>query len=271
MASFQKTQTIDTLNVKNIYVKGANNTFIPYNYVLTSDGKGGTMWTQTTGTGLAFDTISTSTGSYITGPYPSTIFTILNGPNAGLLPTGENNTVQLYANAFNEINVTGQSTLYAVDTTTNTFTSSITLTGIGAVNITTIPETNSIEFTTIDRLPYTVSTLITDISNVNTTLSTSIANFNSPYSNQPYIQYGTGRIGPSGTSGEYGYTTITIPNAYKDTSYIVQLTYILNDNTMAPPTLPLLYTILDRNTFSVTGEYIFPGYVFSWTTYGLVV
>ena len=44
MAGNQKSQDIDTLSVRKIYAKGDNNTTLPENSILLTDGKGGTKW-----------------------------------------------------------------------------------------------------------------------------------------------------------------------------------------------------------------------------------
>jgi len=262
MASSQKTQNIDVLNVKTILARGENNTTIPANSVLTTDGQGGTVWIegQALRSGLAFDKISTSNKLYTAGANPSTVFTILNGPNAGLLSTSTNNTVKLYATAFSQVNV-GQSTLYAFDSTTNNFTSTLTIAGAGDINVTSDSNTNSVYIRNVNNFPSTLSTLIKNVSTVNSVISYNISTFNSPYLGQPFIQYG---FTTSDISGE---KTISIVVPYI-TDYAVQLTYYNNPyNSNYTSITPLSFKVDNSSTFTVYGT---PSWQFNWTTYGSI-
>jgi hypothetical protein len=128
MASSKKTQFMDALSVREIYARGANNTTLPPDQILVTDGQGGTVW-QDTGAlqgGGAFTTINT-TPSTIVARVSAPFISLLNGPNAGFTvdPTAPN-TLKMFANAFNQLNIqsiaTGQSTLLsAYDNPTNTY------------------------------------------------------------------------------------------------------------------------------------------------------
>ena len=66
MASFQTSQYVEELTVKNIYPRGSNNTNIPAFRLLASDGQGGTLWTPLSSLayGGAFHTIKTTSATY---------------------------------------------------------------------------------------------------------------------------------------------------------------------------------------------------------------
>ena len=58
MASFQKTLNVDAISLTKLYVRGALNSNMPVNTVLTSDGNGGTFWTSTfVGDGTRVDNV----------------------------------------------------------------------------------------------------------------------------------------------------------------------------------------------------------------------
>ena len=77
---------------------------------------------------------------------------------------------------------------------------------------------------------------------------------------QPFIQYGSSIINSS------GFANITLPIAYSDTSYGIQLTYI---NYLAAnlSSLPICTIEINTNTFSINGS---PSKLFYWTTYGII-
>lgn len=267
MASAKKTQYLDSLNVKDIYARGENNTTLPPDQVLVTDGQGGTVW-QDTGAlvgGGAFTTINT-TPSTIVARVSNPYISLLNGPNAGLTldPTAPN-TLRFFANAFNQINIesiaTGQSTLLsAYDNRMNTYKS--TLTFVAGDNI--ILSTNSTTNTVVFNVPpasnataATLSTLLWNISTLNSSIATDIAGFNSPYTGQPFIQCGS--ITLNGT----GQITITLTKSYTNPSYIVQLTY----SGTSLPVQPLRSQITNQNTFVCYGD---ANRLIHWTAYGQV-
>lgn len=74
-------------------------------------------------------------------------------------------------------------------------------------------------------------------------------------SRQPFIQYGTGTL----ISGS---RVITLLNNYKNTSYIIQLTYITGSNVF---TTPLSFSGITTSNFIANGN---SNATFHWTTYG---
>jgi len=267
MASAKKTQYLDSLNVQDIYVRGANNTTIPADKVLLTDGLGGTVW-QDTGAlvnGGAFTTINT-TPSTIIARVSAPFISFLNGPNAGLtVDSTAPNTLRFFANAFNQMNIesiaTGQNTLLsAYDNPTNTYKSTLTFVAGDNILLSTNSTTNTVVFNVPPASNATLATLSTflwNMSTLNSSLATDIAGFNSPFTGQPFIQYG------SATMNGTGQATITLGKAYTASNYSVQLCYTGS----SLPIQSLRSQITNLNNFVSYGD---ANRSFTWTTYGPV-
>ena len=93
---------------------------------------------------------------------------------------------------------------------------------------------------------------------------------------QPFIQYG---LSPplgisadaagspySGLTAAYAFSTITLQTPYKNTAYVVQLTY----NGAGTQTIPLQANILTSNTFDIIGPGPAGTYSGFWNTYGSI-
>ena len=183
MAANQKSQDIDTLSVRKIYAKGDNNSTLPANSILLTDGMGGTKWIdeQTFQRGVNFNTFETSQSTFRSGP-GSTKFSILDGINAGLKPSASGNSATLYAKAFGQINVQGQDSVYSFDTYTGNINSNVNIVGSGIINVTTNTNQNKIDFYSPDNGLSSLSTVVENISSLNGSLGNIIASFNSPFS-----------------------------------------------------------------------------------------
>jgi len=162
MASYNTSQYIDTLTVNTIFTKGANNTNIPAFRVLTTDGNGGTMWMSFSSLqyGAGYHTIKTSVGTYTADQATNATFSLLDGPNAGLIndPTASN-TTYLYAKAFGQFDISGGNSIHSYDPVTNTLNSNILFVGTGGINIKGDPQTNTMyfdgrELPFVSTLPY---------------------------------------------------------------------------------------------------------------------
>jgi len=183
MAAIQKSQDIDTLSVRKIFAKGDNNTTLPANSILLTDGKGGTKWIdeQTFQRGINFNTFETSRKTFVSGP-GSTKFSILDGGNAGLLSDNANNSVYMYANAFGQINVPNQDSIYSRDPVTSFIHSNVNIVGSGIINVTTNTQQNKIDFYSPDTGLSSISSVLRNFTNLNLNLSNTIKTFNSPFS-----------------------------------------------------------------------------------------
>jgi hypothetical protein len=161
MAGIQKSQDIDTLSVRKIYVKGDSNTTLAANSILTTDGKGGTMWVDmsTIRDGITFNTFVTSQSTFTSGPYSSQ-FEILNSDTAGLLPSESGNSVSVYAKAFNQVNVAGQTSVYSFDTYTGIIQPGLEFIASGIVNISTDTTQNQIIFDAPDSASSSISSAL---------------------------------------------------------------------------------------------------------------
>jgi len=290
MAANQKSQDIDVLSVRKIFAKGDNNTTLAANSILATDGQGGTQWVDmsTIQAGVTFNTFVTTPSTFTSGPYSSR-FSILDGVNAGLTPASSGNTVTMYAKAFGQIDVPGQSSINSFNTYTGQINSNVTFIGSGVANILTDTSINKIQFYTPDTGLSSISSVLANFKGLNNSLSNTIGSFNSPFStfiysaissfstslgnssntyfnkvntsslqilgqNQPFIQYGYNVL-------DTGTRQISLTTGYIDTNYIVQLTYNGNGSN----SIPLSFTIIDTATFIVYGDSIGS---FHWTTYG---
>lgn len=183
MAAIQKSQDIDTLSVRKIFAKGDNNTTLPANSILLTDGLGGTKWIdiETFQRGVNFNTFETSRKTFVSGP-GSTKFSILDGENAGLLSDTGNNSVYMYANAFGQINVPNQNSIYSCDPVTSVIHSNVNIVGSGIIDITTNTAQNKIEFYSPDTGLSSLSTVVGNFKGLNGVLAEKINSFNSPFS-----------------------------------------------------------------------------------------
>jgi hypothetical protein len=265
MASAKKSQYLDSLSVKDIYVRGVNNATLPQDQILVTDGQGGTVW-QDTGAlvaGGAFTTINT-TPSTIVARVSNPFISLLNGPNAGLtMDSTAPNTLRFFANAFNQINIesiaTGQSTLLsAYDNPTNTYKSTFTLVAGDNIILSTNSTTNTVVFNVPPATNATLATLSTflwNMSTLNSSIAGDIAGFNSPFTGQPFIQHG------SATMNGSGQVTITLGKVYTALNYSVQLSYTGS----LLPTQILRSQITNLSNFVCYGD---ANRSFTWTTYG---
>jgi len=293
MAGFQTSQYIDILSVRKIYAKGETNTNIPANSFLGTDGIGGTRWVDisTIKNGITFNTFTTTLSTFTSGP-SSSVFSILDGSNVGLIPSASGNSVTMYAKAFGQIQVAGQSSISAYDSVLGNIDSNVQFAGSGVVSISTNKSNQLITFYSPDSATSSMSTLVNNVTNLNSSLSTTIASFNSPFSTfiysaissfstslgtslnqefttgtlnvstvnmsgtrQPFIQYGSSQL----TNGS---TIVTVNPAYSSVAFTVQLTYSIG---ASMPVIPLSFSTMNRSNFKVVGD---SGARFHWTTYG---
>ena len=266
MASAKKTQYLDSLSVKDIYVRGVNNANLPADQVLITDGQGGTIW-QGTGAlvgGGAFTTINT-TPSTMVARVSAPFISLLNGPNAGLtVDSTAPNTLRFFANAFNQVNIqsiaTGQSTLLsAYDNPTNTYKSTFTLVAGDNIVLSANSTTNTVVFNVPPANNATIATLSTflwNMSTLNSSLATDIAGFNSPFTGQPFIQYGSATLNGSGQA------SISLGKTYT-ANYSIQLSYTGS----SLPTQVLRSQITNLSNFVSYGD---ANRSFTWTTYGQI-
>ena len=153
MASFNRSEYIDSLTVNNIFTRSGNsNSNIPAYRVLTTDGAGGTMWMTFSSIsslqyGAGFYTIKTSLQTYTADNAANATFSLLDGPNAGLIndPTALN-TARLYAKAFGQFDISGGNSIGAFDPVTGQVNSNVLFVGTGGINIKGDPQTNTMYF-----------------------------------------------------------------------------------------------------------------------------
>ena len=172
MASHERSEFIENLTVNTIYTRGNNNENIPAFQFLTTDGQGGTFWSTPSSLssllyGASFHKIRTSVGTYTADQATNATFSLLDGPNAGLIndPTASN-TAFLYAKAFGQFDISGQeNSIIAFDPVTNKVNSNVLFVGTGGINITGDPQTNTMffdgrELPFVSTLPYSFNKLL---------------------------------------------------------------------------------------------------------------
>lgn len=153
MASFNRSEYIDSLTINNLFTRtGNNNSNIPAYRVLTTDGAGGTMWMTFSSIsslqyGAGFHTIKTTLETYNADNAANATFSLLDGPNAGLIndPTALN-TARLYAKAFGQFDISGGNSIGAFDPVTGQVNSNVLFVGTGGINIKGDPQTNTMYF-----------------------------------------------------------------------------------------------------------------------------
>lgn len=153
MASFNRSEYIDSLTINNLFTRtGNNNSNIPAYRVLTTDGAGGTMWMTFSSIsslqyGAGFHTIKTTLETYNADNAANATFSLLDGPNAGLIndPTALN-TARLYAKAFGQFDISGGNSIGSFDPVTGQVNSNVLFVGTGGINIKGDPQTNTMYF-----------------------------------------------------------------------------------------------------------------------------
>jgi hypothetical protein len=196
--------------------------------------------------------------------------------------SGASNTVQVYAKAFSLINVDGQNSVSAFNPTTGILQSTLQFVGSGITDILTDSSQNIIRFNTPNYANSTISSLVTNISNLNNSISTTAGNFTTPFSSFIYnaiSSFSTSIGGPIVTSAntavkiqygkeflnQYGNTIVALPIPYINTNYNVQLTYIGNPPPSPGPSKILYTASLTTSNFTVYGD---SNMQFNWVTFG---
>ena len=166
MASFSRSEYIDNLTVNNIFTPP-----IPAFQFLVTDGLGGTSWTTISSlsslvNGASYHTIKTTVGTYTADQATGASFSLLDGPNAGLIndPTASN-TVYLYAKAFGQFDISGGNSLKSFDPDTKKVNSNVLFVGTGGISIMGDPQTNTMyfdgrELPFISTVPYSFNQLL---------------------------------------------------------------------------------------------------------------
>ena len=97
--------------------------------------------------GAGFYTIKTSLQTYTADNAANATFSLLDGPNAGLIndPTALN-TARLYAKAFGQFDISGGNSIGAFDPVTGQVNSNVLFVGTGGINIKGDPQTNTMYF-----------------------------------------------------------------------------------------------------------------------------
>jgi len=112
MASSRKTLDVDIITLRQVNIRGPNNSYIPSSSVLLSDGRGGTYWSyvSTAGNYPSFNQIQINSNLYTASPTNQT-FSLMAGDGIGFTDFGPGSYI--YAKAFQTIQVPGLSTIYA--------------------------------------------------------------------------------------------------------------------------------------------------------------
>ena len=244
MASYERSEYIENLTVNTINTRGDNNVNIPAFQFLTTDGEGGTFWSTPSSLssllyGASFHKIRTSVGTYTADQATNATFSLLDGPNAGLIndPTASN-TAFLYAKAFGQFDISGQqNSIIAFDSLTNKVNSNVLFVGTGGITITGDPQTNTMvfdgrELPFVSTLPYSFNKMLV-YSNVP-------ANTVEASTNKSIVMEAQG---PSSILSFVGEDVVVIKTNYAKNQIIFSLSTI---------TLPLLSTLLGNQNFLIS-------------------
>jgi hypothetical protein len=152
-----------------------------------------------------------------------------------------------------------------------TSTISTIITNVDTLSSSLFNYINNSNASTISTLSYNVSSLSFEVrTNTLFTSSVQIASYQ-----QPFIQYGLSPLDTDiaespydglGAPGEYVYHTVTLEPPYKDTTYSVQLTYVMSGT----QSIPLQVNILTSNTFDIIGAGPAGTNTVYWTTFGSI-
>ncbi len=138
MASSRRTLDVDIITLRQVFIRGTQNSIIPSSSVLVSDGRGGTYWSpiSTVGTFPSFNEYRIDTSNVYRASANSTIFTLNAGPGIGFADGGSGlNTTYMFAKAFQTITVPGQSSLTSF--TNNSLTPALNFSSLGNMGIST--------------------------------------------------------------------------------------------------------------------------------------
>lgn len=146
MSSKRRSYDTDEITLRKVFAKSSvNNSNIGALRVLTADGTGGTYWAipSTLGYNPSFNQINTTAGNF-TADLSYNIFTMSAQTGIGFSRGSGSNEVNIYGKAFNQIDVSGNNTLYGF--TNGVVTPSVKFSGTGGISIRSNPQTNSIVF-----------------------------------------------------------------------------------------------------------------------------
>lgn len=145
-ASSRRTLDVDVITLRQVFIRGSNNSNIPSSAVLVSDGVGGTYWSliSSVGTYPSFNQIAIDSNVY-TATTSSNTFTFLEGPGIGYSDGGPGkNTSYIYAKSFQNLEVPGISTLSAF--TDGRVTSNLIFSSLGGLHLSTDTTSNILWF-----------------------------------------------------------------------------------------------------------------------------
>jgi hypothetical protein len=146
MSSKRRSYDTDEITLRKIFAKSAvDNKAVGAMRVLTADGTGGTYWgiPSTLGLNPSFNQINTDAGNF-TADLSYNIFTLTQASGIGFSKGAGSNQLYIYGKAFNQIDVSGNSSLYGF--TNNVVTPTVTLAGSGGISIRSNPQTNTLVF-----------------------------------------------------------------------------------------------------------------------------
>lgn len=147
MSSKRRSYDTDEITLRKVFAKSfLNNSAIPAQRVLTADGAGGTYWAipSTLGLNPSFNQINTSAGNF-TADLSYNIFTLTAQSGIGFSRGAGSNELNIFGKAFNQIDVSGNNSLYGF--TSNLVTPTLKLAGTGGISLLSDPDTNTVTIT----------------------------------------------------------------------------------------------------------------------------
>jgi hypothetical protein len=146
MSSKRRSYDTDEITLRKVFAKSfVNNSAIPAQRVLTADGAGGTYWAipSTLGLNPSFNQINTTAGNF-TADLSYNIFTLTAQSGIGFSQGAGSNELNIYGKAFNQIDVSGNNSLYGF--TNNVVTPTVKFAGTGGITVLSDPDTNTVVF-----------------------------------------------------------------------------------------------------------------------------
>jgi hypothetical protein len=179
----RRTYDTEMITLRQIFAYNSNNSVIPALRVLTTDGKGGTLWATPSSVGgiPAFNEVIAN-GTSILADEPFNRLYLSTSDGLGMIRNPATNEIRFYNKGFTEFNVVGGNKL--VGYSNNTVTPVVKFEGRGGVRVSADPLTNTMF---IQGVPTAISTAayafgqINVISNASTLTPNAIGNSNNAY------------------------------------------------------------------------------------------
>ncbi len=149
MSFARKTYDTDSIVLRTVIARTSTDQNISSGKVLVAQGDGSTAWMYpSTLPGIPAFTRVIGNGTEIVADNLSSALVLSTTDSMGMLTNSTTKEIRFYAKAFTTIDISGDNSVSAFNTTTNTLTPTVELVGAGGIQISSDPQTNQIFFQT---------------------------------------------------------------------------------------------------------------------------